>query len=138
MEQSKPIPPPTLIPPPPAAAQKSNEKTQEVVPIRPQPSASGTSHGSQDAKSNNQEQPKNAEPSVASLQSTQKSHVSQETNSDVRAHHAPRDPRFPQLIPGTIEFLVAKGQYDANPADEINAQYSGPTDLSEHAKFLHP
>uniref|UniRef100_A0A914PN61 Uncharacterized protein n=1 Tax=Panagrolaimus davidi TaxID=227884 RepID=A0A914PN61_9BILA len=137
-EQSKPIPPPpTPTPPPPQ--QKSNEKTQEVVPIRPQPSASGTSNGSQDAKTNKQEQPQNAESSVRSLQlqDTQKSHVSQENNSAIRAHHAKRDPRFPQLIPGSIEFLVAKGQCDANPEDEINAQYSGPTDLSEHAKFLH-
>uniref|UniRef100_A0A914QSV8 Uncharacterized protein n=1 Tax=Panagrolaimus davidi TaxID=227884 RepID=A0A914QSV8_9BILA len=134
IEQAKPIPPPTPTPPPPPP-QKSNEKTQEVIPIRPQPSASGTSNGSQDVKSNKQEQPKAAEPSVASLQNTQKSRVSQENDSAVRAHHAKRDPRFPHLIPGSIECLVAQSQFIEQ--DSTNLQLSGPTDLSEHAKFLH-
>uniref|UniRef100_A0A914PNM4 Uncharacterized protein n=1 Tax=Panagrolaimus davidi TaxID=227884 RepID=A0A914PNM4_9BILA len=133
IEQSKPIPPPPVAPPPPP--QKSNEKTQEVIPIRPQPSASGTSNGSQDAKSSKQQQPQNAEPTVASLQDTQKSHVSQENDSAIRAHHAKRDPRFPQLIPGTIEFLVAQSQFIEQ--DSTNLQHSGPTDLPEHAQFLH-
>uniref|UniRef100_A0AC35GY37 Uncharacterized protein n=1 Tax=Panagrolaimus sp. PS1159 TaxID=55785 RepID=A0AC35GY37_9BILA len=50
-----------------------------------------------------------------------------------------RDPRFPHLIPGTIEFIVAQQQCDAgSDVDLENGPKSGPRDESEVAQFLHP
>uniref|UniRef100_A0AC35FQU3 Uncharacterized protein n=1 Tax=Panagrolaimus sp. PS1159 TaxID=55785 RepID=A0AC35FQU3_9BILA len=73
------------------------------------------------------------------LQQTQSIKESEKSNSFDQtaraAKYEKRDPRFPHLIPGTIEFLVAQSQFIEQ--DSENLQRSGTVDDSKHAQFLH-
>uniref|UniRef100_A0A914QRH7 Uncharacterized protein n=1 Tax=Panagrolaimus davidi TaxID=227884 RepID=A0A914QRH7_9BILA len=77
--------------------------------------------------------------SLLPLQQTQSFKESEKLNSFDQtaraAKYEKRDPRFPHLIPGTIEFLVAQSQFIEQ--DSENLQRSGTVDDSKHAQFLH-
>uniref|UniRef100_A0A914Y7Y7 Uncharacterized protein n=1 Tax=Panagrolaimus superbus TaxID=310955 RepID=A0A914Y7Y7_9BILA len=54
------------------------------------------------------------------------------------AKYAKRDPRFPELVPGTIEYMVVKGQLDCKSPKSGEFQRSGTVDDPNDAQFVHP
>uniref|UniRef100_A0AC34G4K8 Uncharacterized protein n=1 Tax=Panagrolaimus sp. ES5 TaxID=591445 RepID=A0AC34G4K8_9BILA len=54
------------------------------------------------------------------------------------AKYAKRDPRFPELVPGTIEYMVVKGQLDAKSPKTGEFVRSGTVDDSNDAQYVNP
>lgn len=68
-------------------------------------------------------------PSTLALQTTQTVNSVNFNSGDV---NAPRDERFPQFIPGTVEFMAA-----SSGAPESKQHRSGPIDDSAAAEFVN-
>lgn len=128
--------PKTVAPPTPTSkpiSLTSLPPQPETLPIEVQPGASTLMAAPSTQPSTSASKP---EPSLP-LEKTQT--LSSPTNSmsitRKAAKHAPRDPRFPHLIPGTIEFMVAEC---GTPKTEEIGGHSGTRDDSKAAEFVNP